>query len=802
MSEQPQDMARAAPRPVWDLLDEKLDFSKSKPQVKPGFEEARFEDGQGKGYFVLKAPQAAGYLKLGENDRYLFSLLDGGRTVQQALVEYFRKYGALAFSRVGSLAQQLTGGGFLTERPVNLYQRLLRKLSLQKPAARAIDYVRALPQRQWPIPGFDGMAAFLYRHGFWLFFAPAVIAVTALFSLAGLAAFAGALRSGHYAILKSADSYVWDLLLLVLLNYVAVITHELSHALACKRFGRSVNSGGTILKWGFPAFYVDTTDTWLLPKRQRMLVTVVGPYTQFFLAGAASIVIWWQPDLFLNPFLYKFAVLSYLSVFLNLNPLLPLDGYYVLVDWLDIPGLREKAMRFVRKDLWKKLRWHEALSKQERIFAWFGLAVFAWSALALGIAFYFYRLQAVALAKKFLLTTTREMRIGLLLALIAVIIGSAATARKRIFRLLSGFWRGLLRFVSRHTAVSGASLALSAALASGLVARAHGWPYELITGLAMLAGIVLFVRVNKYYRGSHLSLTLVSLLAASILSIVTKKLQDPLRIYFLVAGSTAAFLSGYSQFSFSSLRRWRTWQRWLWGGLWYGSLLVIGLTAHLATYQNLALLLAAAAFLMILSLIWNNRGSSLQYFWIIFLLGSASWGLFTVNLGSNLFCLASALLELAAILWLYLVIKGTSWSPEVSAYEPAASERRRMRQAAVKIYKMARAYFTAFFGGAAARAMDDRLNLIMIDKGWPVRLYGSRSEERFERTAGIVERAKALAGMLDQMHVYLRAEGGEYFARNAFKTAYESLYWEEREIAQQYLMPAAAGAGWSKGLAL
>lgn len=789
----------AAPAGVWRLLGSRLDFSQARPEVLPGVEEARFTDREGRGYYVLKAPGGAGYVKLGENDRFLFSLLDGRRTVQQVLVEYFRMYGALAFSRVGSLVSQLSAGGFLTRRPVGFYAKLLRKLALQKPLARAFDFFRSLPQRQWPVPGFDLLVGRLFDRGFWLFFTPVVIALSALLSLAGLGAFGGVLRTGRYSVLTSSGSYVLGLAVLIALNYLAVITHELSHALACKRFRRSVNSGGTILKWGFPAFYVDTTDTWLLSRRQRMLVTMVGPYTQFFLAGTAALLVWWGPLDALNPLLFKFAVLSYLAVFLNLNPLLQLDGYYMLADWLEIPGLRDKATRFVRRELLGKLRSRTALSRQETIYAWFGLAVFAWSVLALALAAVLYRDQAYALWRRFLAATTDSQRWALVGLLAAAALGSAAGARRRIGAMAAAAWRALLRFVSAHVTAAGLGLAAATLGLAWVVSLAHGWPSLLATCLVLIGGAALFWRVNAYYHGSHLSLTLGSLLAAAVAGLAAPWLQGPWLIVVLMAGSTAAFLSGYGQFSFSSLRRWRTWQRWLWGLLWYGSLLVIGLTGRGRLHQGLALLIAAAASLMVLSLIWNNRGSALQHFWIIFLLGGLAWGWYIIDPAAGLFALAAGLLDLAAILWLYLVVKGTAWSPESSAFEPAASERRRMRQAAVKIYKTARAYYTTFFGVAAARAMDDRLNLVLIERGWPIRLYGDRSEERFERSAGIVDRARAFSGMLDAMRDYLGAEGGEYFAGNALRTAYESLYWEEREIAQQNLMP---GARWPAGLAL
>jgi putative peptide zinc metalloprotease protein len=84
--------------------------------------------------------------------------------------------------------------------------------------------------------------------------------------------------------------------------------------------------------------------------------------------------------------LFQFAVLTYMTSFMNLNPLLKLDGYYILMDWLEIPRLREKSLVFVQGPLWKKLRTREALTREERIFAIFGVLSAAWTIIALALA--------------------------------------------------------------------------------------------------------------------------------------------------------------------------------------------------------------------------------------------------------------------------------------------------------------------------------------------------------------------------------------------------------------------------------
>ncbi|MDQ6746662.1 MAG: hypothetical protein M3010_00945, partial [Candidatus Dormibacteraeota bacterium] len=40
----------------------------------------------------------------------------------------------------------------------------------------------------------------------------------------------------------------------------------------------------------------------------------------------------------------------------NFNPLIPLDGYYALSDWLGMPRLREEASAYFRRGIWTDLR--------------------------------------------------------------------------------------------------------------------------------------------------------------------------------------------------------------------------------------------------------------------------------------------------------------------------------------------------------------------------------------------------------------------------------------------------------------
>ncbi|MCD4687585.1 MAG: hypothetical protein K8S97_16780, partial [Anaerolineae bacterium] len=167
------------------------------------------------------------------------------------------------------------------------------------------------------------------------------------------------------------------------LQFITLMIHEWSHAIATKHYGREVRRGGFLIYLGMPAAFVDTTDIWMEPRRPRIVVSWAGPLSCFFLGGLASLRLLVAPGDFLQGVLYQFAFLTYLTSVMNLNPLLKLDGYYILMDWLEIPRLREKSLAFIGPPLRKKLRKREPFTRDEKIFAVFGVLAGVWTAFTL-----------------------------------------------------------------------------------------------------------------------------------------------------------------------------------------------------------------------------------------------------------------------------------------------------------------------------------------------------------------------------------------------------------------------------------
>jgi|GEM_PF-672415 len=126
--------------------------------------------------------------------------------------------------------------------------------------------------------------------------------------------------------------------------------HEFGHGLTSKHFGNEVHEMGFLFLVFNPALYCDVSDAWMLPqKNKRMWITAAGIVVEVVLAGVATFV--WaftESGSVVNQFFFNMMVITSVSTFLfNANPLLRYDGYYFLMDWVEIPNLRQKSTQYI-----------------------------------------------------------------------------------------------------------------------------------------------------------------------------------------------------------------------------------------------------------------------------------------------------------------------------------------------------------------------------------------------------------------------------------------------------------------------
>ncbi len=176
---------------------------------------------------------------------------------------------------------------------------------------------------------------------------------------------------------------------------VVGLVHEFGHALTLKYHGGSVKEMGFLLLYFQPCFYCNLSDSYMLPKRSsRVFVGFAGLFFQGLLT--AILILLWRvaaPGTLPASFLYVSTALS-LGLFLfNLNPMIRLDGYFILADWLQIPNLRSKAMAYWRDILGEwvagRLRASRDLTPRlRRVFRWYGVGALIYTGVLLGWILY------------------------------------------------------------------------------------------------------------------------------------------------------------------------------------------------------------------------------------------------------------------------------------------------------------------------------------------------------------------------------------------------------------------------------
>lgn len=136
---------------------------------------------------------------------------------------------------------------------------------------------------------------------------------------------------------------------LVLALPIVVLLHELAHGIVCLRYRGAVREFGVIVLLGNVLPYVDVSDTWTLPRRQRVAVSLAGTVSDLSVAAVCIVLVTLLPDWqVLGRVLLAMAAIGVLSLTVNLNPLLRFDGYFLLCDLLGVANLRAKAFRTLR----------------------------------------------------------------------------------------------------------------------------------------------------------------------------------------------------------------------------------------------------------------------------------------------------------------------------------------------------------------------------------------------------------------------------------------------------------------------
>ena len=302
--------------------------------------------GQSTPGWVLKDPWTLEFFQLGEEEYFLFRLLQGSCT-RSAIREAFDRTFApkrLKPDRLQSFLVQLHQAGLLIARAPGQGAVLRKRRKKRQSQDRWRRFGNPLAVR------FGGMNPaelfeWLYGKIDWLFSLPAQLACGVLL-LVGLAnavflrepLLAEASRVDHWLQVKQ----MW--LFMVAIGGVK-IAHEFGHALTLRHWGGRCHELGIMLLAFCPCLYCNVSDAWLLESKwRRISVSFAGIWVELLIA-ALSVCVWsWTDVGMLHDLALVLSVIcSVNALLINGNPLMRFDGYFVLSDWVERPNLAEQA---------------------------------------------------------------------------------------------------------------------------------------------------------------------------------------------------------------------------------------------------------------------------------------------------------------------------------------------------------------------------------------------------------------------------------------------------------------------------
>lgn len=334
----PTDQLRSSQRPVPlrgrnDLVIKRIDF-------------------QGVSHYVIKDPVGLTYHRLRADQYRVLTLLDGGRNLEIIRDELVREFPAISPTLTDTqllVADLHQKGLAYSVRPGQAAARIEQKRKKRRQKVfQGLTNILSLRLPGWDPDRVLGAMVPWTR---WIYH-PVTAAIAMFFVVCSWLLLAIQFRAFQSALPSFHQFFGWpNLIFLWMTLACSKVIHEFGHGLSCKMFGSECHEMGVMLLVGSPCLYCDVSDSWMLKNKwPRILIGAAGMIIEVVLS-AIAIFLWWmtEPGLFHYLCLNLFFVTTVTTVIFNANPLMRLDGYYMLSDFLEIPNLRPKADKLTRE---------------------------------------------------------------------------------------------------------------------------------------------------------------------------------------------------------------------------------------------------------------------------------------------------------------------------------------------------------------------------------------------------------------------------------------------------------------------
>jgi putative peptide zinc metalloprotease protein len=343
--------------------------------------------GHGHIHYVVKDPLKDKYFRFNEEEWLIIDLFRGEKTTEE-IVDHYNQHNKNTLLDQGTLEEywsHLDSIDLLQKDQKEMNLMLVEKMKEMR-RSQLLSKSGSIMYKRFPIVDPDkffnriiSKISFFWNLPFFIF-SLGIMLLSVYIILTNLTEF----NQGVYKIFSFSQSSFIEMALLWVVIYITIAIHELGHGLTCKYYGGEVHEIGFLLLFFQPCLYCNVNDAWLFDKKwKQIMVTIAGGYIEFFI-GSIFGIIWaiTSPNTLINTLSLQIMTIASVSTILfNFNPLMKLDGYYLLSDFLEVPNLKEESFKylqhFVEKYIFKMpTETFYATKREKRIYLIYGLSSF------------------------------------------------------------------------------------------------------------------------------------------------------------------------------------------------------------------------------------------------------------------------------------------------------------------------------------------------------------------------------------------------------------------------------------------
>ncbi len=314
--------------------------------------------------YLIKNRETNEYVRFREMDWAIISQLDGNTGFEQMADVFCRKFPdtPVDAGQIEDYVDSLKKKGIVqrsaAEQSIVILEKLQEERKKRAESSQAKDVFNMTLATMNPQKFYTAIYPYLR----WIWTPAFVVTTLCMFAAAATVLILNwhVVREGMLKFWSFQGKTTADIVMLICILAVIIAIHESAHALTCMNFGGEVTELGFMLMFFIPAFYANVSDAYLFDKKwHKYWVTLAGGYSELIICSLA--VFTWllsPPDTFIYHVAYNVMVFAGIStIVFNYNPLIKLDGYYLLSDILEVSNLRENSTKYLmyllKRHVWR-----------------------------------------------------------------------------------------------------------------------------------------------------------------------------------------------------------------------------------------------------------------------------------------------------------------------------------------------------------------------------------------------------------------------------------------------------------------